>query len=61
MLVSDSPINSLPQLKAKLGKFMSTTTYNVQDITKCLTYTLESEETFSSMELKLLVERALND
>lgn len=61
MLVSDSPINSLSQLKAKLGKFMSTTTYNVQDITKYLTYTLESEETFSAMELKLLVERALND
>ena len=61
ILIHDEPTMSQDELKKHILDFMGKTTYTVKDITKYLKYTFQSEETFSAMEFKLLVERALND
>jgi hypothetical protein len=61
ILIHDEPTMTQKELKKHILDFMSSTTYTVKDITKYLKYTFESEETFSAIEFKLLVERALND
>lgn len=61
ILLHDDAVMTETELKKHILDFMSKTTYTIKDITKYLKYTFQSEETFSAMEFKLLVERALND